>query len=150
MWGQLQEKFTPTEYVIWAREVEVALPPELESLSTRKDWRQQCESLEAELARKERELIETQKEFARLTQRIRELEAESTDDHALAELRPKERSSLLKIIYGVAVDKFDYDPNKGKSSAPKLISDACQRTGVHIDDETVRKWLRIAAEEMET
>lgn len=142
--GQLQEKFTPREYVAWAHDAEVALPTELETLATRKDWRQQCESLEDELARREFELIETKNELARLSQRISELEAKLADNHSAAGLRTRERNSLLKIIYGVAVSRFRYNPDKGRSGVPKRIADACVEAGVPIDEETVLKWLREA------
>lgn len=56
-------------------------------------------------------------------------------------LRSDERLSLLKMIRGIAVEKYAYDPDKKRNSAARDITSDVEKQGFKIDDGTVRKWL---------
>ena len=58
----------------------------------------------------------------------------------------RERDSLLKLIIGMAVAGYVYDPKATRSDKPAEIADDLARAGVPLDVDTVRKWLREAAE----
>ena len=58
----------------------------------------------------------------------------------------RERDSLLKLIIGMAVAAYVYDPKATRSDKPAEIADDLARAGVPLDVDTVRKWLREAAE----
>jgi hypothetical protein len=58
----------------------------------------------------------------------------------------RERDSLLKLIIGMAVAGYVYDPKVTRSDKPAEIADDLARAGVPLDVDTVRKWLREAAE----
>lgn len=62
------------------------------------------------------------------------------------ELLATERDSLLKLVIGMAIDGYGFDPSAAKSPIPKQISDALQSRGLQLTDDTVRKWLKEAAE----
>jgi hypothetical protein len=81
-----------------------------------------------------------------LQARIRELEAGQADSSAEKPLGAKERESLLKIVIGIAVDSYKYDPKLSRSAVPQEIADDLAKCGVVLDVDTVRKWLREAAE----
>jgi hypothetical protein len=58
----------------------------------------------------------------------------------------RERDSLLKLIIGMAVAGYVYDPKVTRSDKPAEIADDLARAGVPLDVDTVRKWLREATE----
>jgi hypothetical protein len=61
-------------------------------------------------------------------------------------LRSKERDSLLKLVLGMAVDGYGYDPKASRSPVPREIADCLELLGLSIDEDTVRKWLNEAKE----
>jgi hypothetical protein len=58
----------------------------------------------------------------------------------------RERDSLLKLVIGMAVAAYAYDPKAARSDRPTEIAGDLERNGVPLDVDTVRKWLREAAE----
>ncbi|MCG5234205.1 hypothetical protein [Xanthobacter oligotrophicus] len=63
-------------------------------------------------------------------------------------LAQRERSSCLKLIIGMAVKKYRYDPKAARNSAVTNIANDLNELGIGIDVDTVRKWLKEAAEEL--
>ena len=126
----------PKDFVVWAIRLEIDLPEELKFTVNRFDplpdeWRSKYES-EAEAH------SETQ---ARLNELNAQLEG-SVD-------RPgwiRERESLLKMIIGMAVEKFGYDPKAAKSPTTDRIATALRTHGISLDGDTVRKYLHDARE----
>ncbi len=57
----------------------------------------------------------------------------------------KERDSLLKLILGMALGGYGFDPKASKSPTPKEIADDLAAHGISITDDTVRKYLKEAA-----
>jgi hypothetical protein len=62
------------------------------------------------------------------------------------EVRTRERDSLLKLIIGMAVAGYKYDPKAGRSDKITEIANDLAELGISLDVDTVRKWLREAAE----
>jgi hypothetical protein len=62
------------------------------------------------------------------------------------EIHPRERNTLLTIIAAMAFDGYGWNPRQAKSPMAKDISAAVQAIGSSISDDTVRKYLREAAE----
>jgi hypothetical protein len=52
----------------------------------------------------------------------------------------------LKVVIGMAVGGYSYDPKAGRSDRPTEIAGDLERAGVPLDVDTVRKWLRESAE----
>lgn len=134
--GRLPHYVEPALFVSWAQANSVAIDPALiESVQTHggaiADWRHEVERLRLALAASQT--------------RVAELEAGGPAKER--RLYPKEQASLLKLVLGMAMDKYGYTPGGGNSRTPKLIADALQRQGMSIDEDTVRKWLGIAAEQ---
>lgn len=61
-------------------------------------------------------------------------------------LHTKERNTLLKLVIGMAIDSYQFDPKGAKSAVPKQIADDLAKHGISIDDDTVRKYLKQAAD----
>jgi hypothetical protein len=55
------------------------------------------------------------------------------------------RASMLKLIIGMALTHYDYDPAVAKSPVPKQIADHLFAAGVGLNSETVRKFLQEAS-----
>jgi len=82
---------------------------------------------------------------AALQEKIEALQSQppSNPDH---EIGTRERDSLLKLVIGMAVAAYVYDPKAARSDKVKEIADDLLAAGVPLDVDTVRKWLREAAE----
>lgn len=63
-------------------------------------------------------------------------------------LEGKGRATALKLILGMALGGYGYNP-KARSGVPKEISDDLQRHGISVSDDTVRQWLGDAAQEID-
>ena len=61
-------------------------------------------------------------------------------------LSNRERDTLLKLVIGMAVKGYSHNPAAAKSSAPKDIADDLASLGISVSDDTVRKYLKEAAE----
>lgn len=111
------------------------------------------------------QLLEDQRvSFSTLLGQEREQFAElhSQDTAALADLRarieaqdnpssgrdlvPREKESLLKLVIGMAVSAYRFDPKATRSKVTTEITSDLERAGVALDADTVRKWLHEAAE----
>lgn len=66
------------------------------------------------------------------------------------ELKTRERDTLLKLIIGMAVEQYAYDPKAQRNSAVKNIADDLNSHGISMDPDTVRKWLKEAAQLLPT
>ena len=61
-------------------------------------------------------------------------------------LSTKERYMVLKIIIGMAIKGYNYDPAAAHSVVTKEITDDIRSLGMPIDGDTVRKYLTAAKE----
>jgi hypothetical protein len=61
-------------------------------------------------------------------------------------LLTRERETALKLIIGMAVHGLGYDPKAAKSPIPREVAEKLDTLGLSLDPDTVRKWLRDAAE----
>jgi hypothetical protein len=60
----------------------------------------------------------------------------------------RERESLLKLVIGMAVAGYGYDPKASRSDRVSEIASDLEKAGVALDVDTVRKYLREARELM--
>lgn len=63
-------------------------------------------------------------------------------------LKTRERDSLLKLVIGMAVGAYSYDPKAGRSPTVSEIVDDLERTGISMDADTVRKYLTEAKQHL--
>lgn len=70
-----------------------------------------------------------------------EIMALTSDD----ELNESERKTLLKLVIGMAIDSYGYDPNSKRNAATgsnkASISSRLQTRGINVSDDTMRKYL---------
>ena len=53
---------------------------------------------------------------------------------------------MLKLVIGMAVGWYGFDPHQARNQATKEILDDIRSLGLSIDDDTVRKYLKQASE----
>lgn len=63
------------------------------------------------------------------------------------ELSTRERDSVLRILYGMAcAEPYRYDPSAARNEATAIIASATAAAGCAVDADTVRKYLKEAAD----
>jgi hypothetical protein len=81
-----------------------------------------------------------------LIDRVSSLETALANFAVSGSANTKERESLQKLVIGMAVKGYRYDPKVGRSGTPKEIADDLAALGISLSDDTVRKYLKDAAE----
>jgi hypothetical protein len=116
------------------------------------DWMQLNDKLSAQLTKEHSEWLRITNDkdvlIAVLEARIasvEQLRSEQLDSPA-QEVGTRARDRLLKLVIGMAVAAYVYDPKATRSDRPAEIAADLSRAGVPLDVDTVRKWLREAAE----
>jgi hypothetical protein len=84
-------------------------------------------------------------QVARLTAKVRELETLPKANPEKT-LNVRERESLLKLVIGVAIKGYAFDPTAGRSPTAKEIASDLALVGIGMDEDTVRKYLAEAKE----
>lgn len=72
-----------------------------------------------------------------------------TEAVSVKDLTPREKSTQNKLIYGMAMAGYGYRASDQKSDAPKRIADDLAEFGISLSDDTVRKFLKLAAKDGE-
>jgi hypothetical protein len=169
-WAQLYDPVLPGNFLAWAKRFDITYPPELEEqVAARGHAIQDWKTLHDQIKAQYDEYTSRAKgalDVANAT--IRELNDENenlrAERNALAgeiehlrgkatnpepEGRPlgtKERGSLLKLIIGMAIVCYRYDPRAARSSVPDAIAGELAQVGISISNDTVRKWLKMGVE----
>ncbi|WGW03648.1 hypothetical protein [Tropicibacter oceani] len=68
------------------------------------------------------------------------------DDRPSQSLSMQERQSLLRLIAAMACEQYQFDPKATRTTAISSICEDLDRVGLSMDNKTVRKWVREAAE----
>jgi hypothetical protein len=94
-----------------------------------------------EIAKDKSEMIATlQADRAALEERMSTLQAARQESEP-KELKTRERDSALKLIIGMAVEVYRYNPKANRNEATREIAADLEKVGVPLDQDTVRKWL---------
>jgi hypothetical protein len=89
--------------------------------------------------------VELEAKNAELSSRIAGLESAKSHEPEKP-LGPRERDSLLKLVLGMAIRGYGYDPKAGRSGTAREIASDLQVSGLALDDDTIRKYLTEAKE----
>ena len=114
--GSIEEDPAPIEFMKWARTVGIEFQP---------DWWDAVPDAKALLKQR--------------TDAPRSAEPAS-------ELTTKEQNSLLKMVAGMAMAYYGWNPDALRNPATAEIASDLERAGVGLDRDTIRKWLRTAAD----
>lgn len=159
-WQQMFDPVLPGIFLAWAERTGIAVPSDLVVAVTGRgiqvaDWKTLYDNLSKRTSEEvdayNAILAEHINTIEQLTARCSALDSEYSDrevKHAEHEkdINARERDSLLKLVIGMAIGGYAYDPaRKRNDKLAEIVSDL-ERSGVPLDADTVRKWLREAAE----
>jgi hypothetical protein len=152
-WQQLYDPAKPGFFLAWAKRNGVPYPLELEAAVVARgeqiaDWKTRYDELRAICERQKISIDRLAAERAESQNRVAFLEADIRSKMTPVEkqLGGKERDSLLKLVGGMAVGAYRFDPRAARSDKIADIVADLETAGVPLDDGTVRKWLRLACE----
>lgn len=173
--GTLALKTPPAEFIHWAKKRAVELPPDLiecvrlyskpftpldavverMQISNRKfefenslgltqlrsslTARTEGAAIDGRIAELRQALRDRDGEIARLQSKL-------ASRPAPADLSTRERDTCRKLIIGMAVKGYGFDPKALRSSTSKEIASDIHNLGLAIDEDTVRKWLHSSAD----
>jgi hypothetical protein len=151
--NQLPETGPPMDFIEWVEAADFVIPNGLKAAiearpSKRPDWKTLYRDLKIDYDKvkdNDQQLIED------LREHIAKLEADlQAANEALRVNRERgfarERETLLKLVIGMAVVGYRYDPIQFPNKVHSEIANDLKSAGVALDDDTVRKWLKKAAE----
>ena len=129
---QIFDPIRPDDFLTWAAwmEIEVPLPLALvvgKFAPRREDWKVRYEREAAAHAT-------TRQELDGLTANTK------VADGKLVSI--KERESLLKMVIGMALEKFGYAPDVARLPTTGRIANALRTRGIPLDEDTIRKYLQ--------
>lgn len=84
--------------------------------------------------------------YKTLEKRVAPKAREKADNDQSKPLVGQEREILLKLIAAMACEQYGYNPDAKRSGVSRNIKDDMDRVGLSMDDKTIRKWLKTAAE----
>jgi len=144
-WNKLFDPMLPMYFISWVEENDIAFPDELVAKAAlrNKNWCDWRKMYEEQLEKRNAGVDNFNQILSQKNNIIETLQNQKPDEKSL---QTKERESLLKMIIGMAVSGYCYDPTATRSSTPKEIVDDLDLRGISIDVDTVRKWLKEASE----
>lgn len=150
--GRLPYLAEPAEFLAWAFAngvtVSVALLRTVEAQhGIIADWRHLNGVLRDEALERQARIEALEAECNRLCTGLAAINVVSKIAESSA--RTRAEASLLKMILGMAMDQYGFRADGRNSPAASKIRSALLRYGISLDEDTVRKWLRIAGEEVD-
>ncbi|RXH19846.1 hypothetical protein [Bradyrhizobium guangzhouense] len=169
-WQKLFDPVSPTIFIKWADDNEIAIPPGLrENVEKLKgklaDWKKLYADLKEMygqhiadfkgIVEKQSALITARNELIQASQaRVAQLEMELA---AIKESHPAEpakaqstieRQNMLKAIYVLATKGYGYDPTQKRSTiVPEIVNDLTL-AGLPLSEDTVRRYLKEASDKL--
>lgn len=172
-WKQLFDPVLPGFFLAWAKRTDLEVSPDLEASVTARgilvaDWKTHYEDLKAkydelhrtwghnydELHKRWMEICEDKNRMiADLHQQLADADVKAgsaqsiiPSDQPEKPLSTRERDSLLKLVIGMAVGGYGFEPGASRSEQTAAIATDLATSGVALDVDTVRKWLKQASE----
>jgi hypothetical protein len=138
--GRLSLSISPLEFISWAEDVGLSFDPAWrKAVARRTDSRESISPKDLAIsASDETGACEDAANNVYLTGN------KESDRSEL--LNPKARTSLLKLVIGMAIAGYRFNPRSSRNDATKEISDDLERLGIPLDRDTILRWLREGAE----
>lgn len=162
-WKQIYDPILPTLFLAWARRLDLPVPAALTSAIEARglviaDW-QSLHDQQKELAtgwkKRYDDLVASTARLPEASDKVLHRLAEALEEIEKLKGRPepepevnlstRERDSLLRLVIGMAIGGYAYDPKASRSDVPGLIAGDLMEQGISMTDDTVRKWLKEAS-----
>lgn len=133
--GTLEHSNRPIQLIQWTRLKQMEMPDELVKMCMERG----------------KTTYDVSAENRQLTKRVAELELafstkpnEEANNQSVKPIGVKERESLLKLILGISIKGYSYDPISTRSKEIKDIADDLRELNLSLDEDTIRKYLNEA------
>jgi hypothetical protein len=137
---ELHDRIRPVEFLAWAKEKKIHFPDQLEVAVS------DNEADVVALQRRNKKLRDEIQKLRYQQDRLRGANPPQPKEPP-TELSLKERRSLHRLVVGMAVAGYRWDPKAARSPVPKEIAHDLKKHGLDLDQDTVLKYLREAAGE---
>lgn len=150
--GQLFEKNMPSLVTGWMKRLRIDVPQELQDAIADLglvvgDWKTLADTRAKHIEALEQRLELEKHRCGTLTESLDEL-------RGTAEAKPRksaearERATLLKMLIGMAIGGYGYDPTATRNNTLRDIAEDLEKAGVSVNDDTIRKYLNEAKEQL--
>ncbi len=131
----------PAQFIEWLKQLRLPVPERLDAALRENgvhthDWRAAFERLQRD---SEAERAAANEEIAKLKTDL--------ERYRKKELATRERDTLLKLVIGMAVAGYKYDPDSKRNPCIGEIHNDLAEREINLDEDTIRKWLKTAADE---
>jgi hypothetical protein len=164
-WDQLFDPVLPGIFLAWAKRSQLDVSSQLQAAVAARgiqvaDWKTLYDNQKAAYDELRSGFDEIRRMNAEKSEMIQALKSQLQELNAREEARvrdnggggsekslgARERDSLLKLIIGMAVGGYGYDPTAARSDQPAAIASDLAAAGITLDVDTVRKWLKQACD----
>jgi hypothetical protein len=133
---ELSPRMTPQSFENWAGLKQISLPEDLKTALRNRgassvDWKTAYEQEKARNA-----------ELGGMIEEMRRAKS-ATPAQSIA---TRERDSLLKLVIGMALGYYGYDPTATRTTTSREIANDLQKYRLSLDEDTIRKYLNEAKE----
>ena len=134
--GKLGDQVMPSDFIAWAKAAGIDYPPELETELIAQgqlvDWKAAHDQLKVQYD-----------DLKAQTDRAAAIKSNAGQKKEKG-LHARERESLLKLVIAMAKGGYGYDSSADRSPTTTEIVSDLDKLGLHLDPDTVRKWVREA------
>lgn len=136
--GTISRTNSPKHYIDWLELKQIEMPAKLKEMTLQLS----------------KTPFSVSAENRQLRQKIAALESQLASTPPLVEpianekpIHPKEKASLLKLVLGMAIKGYSYDPKSTRSTQISEIASDLRQVGLALDEDTVRGYLNEAKAE---
>jgi hypothetical protein len=138
--SQFSDPVSPTDFVAWAEGIGLPISADLKAAvkarsSELPDWKALRANLEATIAERDETIRTMRSEIEQLKLQI------ASAASAEPGLGTRERNTLVRLVIGMAIGGYAYDPKRNRSGVPAEISNDLESKGLGLDLKTIRKYL---------
>lgn len=141
---QLRDPMLPARFLGWAERIGLELPVELTSsvkliVEASQRPSSEADTLKAELEALRADLDAAHRELA--THRAQAAQHAGKSKSEGRDLSVRERTSLIKLVIGMAIGGYGHTPHSIRSPTVSSIVSDLATNGIPLDEDTVRKYL---------
>lgn len=154
--GFLSNPVSPPDFMAWAKQNEIPMPPELSRLVMLRsdhwiDWKAEAHKRHAaaEIAAEGFEhyklrAVKAEQHAVQLESELENYRANQSKSRTAAGtvISPRSFSTVLKLVGGMAIAIYNYKPEEPRSDAVRQIQNDLDLKGISMDADTIRKWIR--------
>ena len=132
---KLDSRSSPRNLLRWAKEKQIEIPDQLRKAAEKYDlFKKEIDELNSEGS-----IFDEHKNIIRI-----DGNSSNPTSNLPKQMNTRSRESLLKMVIGMAVGGYAYNPELRRSPTTKEISDDLLKLGLSLDEDTIRSYLKEA------